>query len=131
MGSCSRLSDSLDFSHGISFADDIRRRFGTSVHHPSSSPAGSFLLLVTFRRFLFRLTEESHVGFAVYKLKRFVGPSFDAYFHLWNDGVAHWEHEKLLWEHEQEAEWTKVLSKQEKRRTSAIPKRVRFADQLV
>jgi len=34
-------------------------KFSSSLHHPSSSPDGSFFLLVVFRRFLFRLTEDS------------------------------------------------------------------------
>lgn len=53
------LADKLDFSHGISFQREVLHRFNRSVHHPSSSPIGSFFLLVTFRRFTFRLTEES------------------------------------------------------------------------
>jgi hypothetical protein len=48
-----------DFSLGKSFQAEVLHRFSSSVHHPSSSPDGSFLLLVVFRRFLFRLTEES------------------------------------------------------------------------
>ena len=32
---------------------------GAPVHHPSSSPAGSFSLLAVFRRYTFRLTEDS------------------------------------------------------------------------
>lgn len=53
------LAARLDFSHGISFQKEVLERFNRSVHHPSSTPAGSFFLLVTFRRYTFRLTEES------------------------------------------------------------------------
>jgi len=49
----------MDFPIGKEFEIDIRRRFGSLVHHESPSSRGSFFLLATFRRFLFRLTEES------------------------------------------------------------------------
>ena len=127
------------------------------------TPDGSIFLLVTFRRFLFRLTEESvalalqsclggrasdfhvqflsknhfcflvfskDVGFRVYKLKRIITETFDAYFHLWNNGTPHWEREKRAWGLEQELEWTKVLSKSAKRelkKKENAQKRVRFS----
>jgi len=59
MGSCSDLTARLDFSHGQAFEEEVDHRFGTLVHYPSPSPDGSFFLLATFRRFLFRLTEDS------------------------------------------------------------------------
>jgi hypothetical protein len=51
--------DRLDFDRGLEFQDVVRLRFKSPVHHPYPSLDGSFFLLVTFRRFLFRLTEES------------------------------------------------------------------------
>lgn len=51
--------DRLDFSVGDDFEQQVRHRFGVKVHHQSPSPRGSFFLLATFRRFLFRLSEES------------------------------------------------------------------------
>ena len=48
-----------DFSPGKKFQAEVLRKFSSSVHHTSSSPDGSFFLLVVFRRFLFRLTEDS------------------------------------------------------------------------
>lgn len=59
MGAPSSLAKKMDFSIGKQFELDVRRRFGVQVHHESPSPRGSFLLLATFHRFLFRLTEES------------------------------------------------------------------------
>ena len=47
-----------DFSLGKRFEAEVVHKF-SSLHHPSSSPDGSFFLLVVFRRFLFRLTEDS------------------------------------------------------------------------
>jgi hypothetical protein len=78
------------------------------------------------------------VGFAIYNLRRFIGDSFDVYFHLWSNGAPHWEREKRLWEEEEAKQWTKVLSKCQKRvgfRSSSSSKRprkrVRFAEKLV
>lgn len=166
MGSSSDLVDRLDFDRGLEFQDDVRRCFKSPVHHPFPSPDGSFFLLVTFRRFLFRLTEESvtlalqsclggrsldfhvkflsnnhfcfsvfskEVGFHVYKLRRTMTLSFDVYFHLWNNGTPHWEHEKRAWEIEQEKEWTLVLSKSSKKEAKKKEnlKRVHFAKPIV
>ena len=132
-------------------------------------PSGSFLLLASFRRYTFRLTETSvshalafclggspagfhvqflsdrhfhfsvsckKIGFHIYALRCFIGTSFDVYFHMRNNGTAHWEREKLLWEKEQEEEWTKVLSKRDKRAmrrcsTNQPAKKVRFVKPLV
>lgn len=52
------------FDLGLEFQENIRQRFKSPVHHPSPSPEGSFFLLATFRRFLFRLTED-WVGIAL------------------------------------------------------------------
>lgn len=41
------------------FQAEVLHKFSSSVHHTSSSPDGSFFMLVVFRRFLFRLTEDS------------------------------------------------------------------------
>ena len=59
MGSSSNLADRLDFSLRCKFEDEVDRHFGTLVHHSPPSADGSFFLLVTFHRFLFRLTEDS------------------------------------------------------------------------
>ena len=48
-----------DFSPGKRFEAEVVHKFSFSVHHPSSSPDGSFFVLVVFSRFLFRLTEDS------------------------------------------------------------------------
>jgi hypothetical protein len=128
------LAAKLDFSHGKKFRKEVLQLFGSLVHHVEATPAGSFFLLVIFRRYTFRLTEDSvafalasclggapagfhvqflsdhhfrfslankAVGFHVYGLRRFIANHFDAYFHLWSNGAAHWEHEKRLWELEQ------------------------------
>jgi hypothetical protein len=58
MGSSSDLVDRLYFNIGLSFQDDIRRHLHAPVHHPFPALDGSLLLLTTFRRFLFRLTED-------------------------------------------------------------------------
>jgi hypothetical protein len=49
--------DRLDFDLRLKFQDEVRRRFKSPVHHPFPTPDGSFFMLVTFRCFLFRLTE--------------------------------------------------------------------------
>jgi len=53
------LVESWDFSRGKSFQNMVLADLGAPVHHPSSSPAGSFSLLAVFRRYTFRLTEDS------------------------------------------------------------------------
>lgn len=167
MGSSSDLASRMDFDLGLQFQDEVRQLFKSPVHHPHHSPTGSFFLLVTFRRHLFRLTEDSvslalqsclggraldfhvtflsnnhfrfsvfskQVGFHVYKLRRVITSTFDLYFHLWNNGTAHWEREKRAWEEEQEKEWTKVLSRRSKKeaaKASKSQKRVSFAKDLV
>lgn len=166
MGSSSDLADRLDFNVGLEFQDEVRHRYKSPVHHPYPNPDGSFFLLVTFRRYLFRLTEDSvslalqsclggraldfhvkflsnnhfrfsvfskEVGFHVYRLRRVITSSFDCYFHLWNNGAAHWEKEKRDWELEQKKEWTEVLSKSSKKAAAKAKsqKRVTFAKNLV
>lgn len=59
MESSDDLVSRLDFDLGLEFQERIRHRYKSPVHHPYSTPVGSFFLLVTFRRFLFRLTEDS------------------------------------------------------------------------
>ena len=53
------LISKLDFAHGKEFQQKVLVRHGMSVHHPLSSPDGSFLLLAVFHRFTVRLTEDS------------------------------------------------------------------------
>jgi len=74
------------------------------------------------------------VGLFVYALRRVIANSFDVYFHLWSNGVPHWEREKRLWEEEEAKKWTTVLSKSQKRNAksqSSAVKKVRFAPQIV
>lgn len=52
------LMKDWDFSPGNRFQAEVLHKFSSSVHHTSSSPNGSFLLVV-FQRYLFRLTEDS------------------------------------------------------------------------
>ena len=59
MGSASELASRMDFDLGLQFQDEVRRLYKSLVHHPHHSPDGSFFLLVTFRRHLFHLTEDS------------------------------------------------------------------------
>ncbi|CAN6310162.1 unnamed protein product [Urochloa humidicola] len=53
------LVQEWDFKPGNDFQARIAYNFRSSVHHPSSSPAGAFHLLAVFRRHTFRLTELS------------------------------------------------------------------------
>lgn len=46
------------------FRKEILQLFGCSVHHTDATPRGSFYLSITFRRYTFRLTEES-IAFAL------------------------------------------------------------------
>ena len=58
MGSCSDLTAYLDFSHGRALEEEVDHHFGTLEHYPSPSSDGSFFLLASFCRFLFRLMED-------------------------------------------------------------------------
>src|SRR5438105_4586235 len=86
MGSLPDLVEKFDFSHGLKFQKEISQLFGSTIHHPSSSPVGSFFLLVTFRRFTFRLNEES-VALALQSCLGGSGPGFHVCFlkdwHFW------------------------------------------------
>jgi hypothetical protein len=53
------LISKLDFSHGKKFQEEVWVRHCKSVHHPSSSPDGSFFLLVVFRCYTIHLSEDS------------------------------------------------------------------------
>lgn len=53
MASCSDLAALLEFGYGFEFEEFMYNRFGKRVN------GSSFILLATFKRFLFRLTEES------------------------------------------------------------------------
>ena len=99
------------------------------------SAQGFHVTFQSLNHFRFSVVNK-HVGFLIYNIRRFIGNSFDVYFHLWRNGTPNWEHEKRLWEEEQAKEWTTVLSKKSKKalRQSAHKrpmKRVRFADNLV
>lgn len=59
MGSSSDLVSCLDFDRSLEFQDEVCCLFKSPVHHSHPTPDGSFFLLVTFRRFLFRLMEDS------------------------------------------------------------------------
>jgi hypothetical protein len=53
----SSIAMKFDFSHGLSFADEVKSRFRTTVHPFSKS--GHFLLAVSFGRAIFKLNEDS------------------------------------------------------------------------
>lgn len=48
-----------DSTRGKEFAAKVASRIGTQVHYPKSSPDGSFFLLAVFRRYTFRLNEDT------------------------------------------------------------------------
>ena len=153
----------LDFSHGFLFEDEMLESFGRRIHERHSRFEEGFIMLATFKRYLFQLNEDSvalalqsclggnaqdfhvqfishnhfrfsvsckSIGLVIYKLRQFIGKSFDVYFHLWNNGVPHWEREKRLWEIEEEKKWIKVVSKRQKKSQRKHKKRVRFAENL-
>ncbi|KAJ1255759.1 hypothetical protein BS78_K164300 [Paspalum vaginatum] len=99
-----------DFAPGQKFQKEVLHKYKSSVHHPSSSPRGSFFMLAVFRRHTFRLTEEAvslaNVGFLVNSRRRIITAHFDVYFHLWRDGGEDWEREKRKWIQEEEESWT-------------------------
>ena len=53
-----------DFSPGLAVADQVRKRFGSSVHFSPSRGASEFFLVVSFSSASFQLSEES-VGLAL------------------------------------------------------------------
>jgi hypothetical protein len=161
----SPIASLLDFEHGVQFETSLVKALGRRVHEHHRLGRGQFLLLATFRRYLFQLNEESvalalqsclggsvsgfqisyqshnhfrftvsckSVGFEIYKLRRFIGRSFDVYFHLWSNGAPHWECEKRIWEEEEAKQWSTVLTRrQKKKEEKSSAKSVRFAKNLV
>jgi hypothetical protein len=59
--------DGWDFRPERRFESAVVHRIGSSVHHPSSSPVGSFFLLAFFRHSFFRLTQDS-MGLALHSV---------------------------------------------------------------
>jgi hypothetical protein len=154
----------------MDFEKSILRSTGRCIND-SVGDDSVFHLLATFRRYLFRLNEDSvaialqsclgglsqhlcvsfqshnhfrftvsfkKVGFAILKPRRFIGTSFDVYFHLWGNGAPHGESEKRLWEAEEARKWEKVMSRSQKRLISKSssssrkhPKKVRFVEKLI
>ncbi|CAO2186659.1 unnamed protein product [Urochloa humidicola] len=125
----SKLVEDWDFVAGKRFQDKVFNDLGAAVHHPFSSPAGSFSLLAIFRRYTFRLTVESKVGFMVCDLKRIITDYFDVYFHLWRDGADCWARELKLWTREEEKSWTQVSHKKKQKKN--WNKKVSFCEKLV
>lgn len=54
------------------------------------SAPGFHVTKLSHNHFRFSVSYKS-VGFLVYGLRRFIGSSFDIYFHLWSKWVPHWE----------------------------------------
>lgn len=69
-------SEDWDYSHGKQFETRIAKRLGTQVHFPKLKPEGSFFMLAVFRRYTFRLEENS-----VSKALFFVLGGSPSYFH--------------------------------------------------
>ena len=53
-----------DFSPGLAFASQVRRKFGSTVHFSPSPTVKEFFLVVAFSSASFRLSKES-VGLAL------------------------------------------------------------------
>jgi hypothetical protein len=49
-----------------------------------------------------------HVGFHIFKIRKFVWSQFKCLFHLWGRGGPNWSQEFHLWQREEESEWTLV-----------------------
>ncbi|TVU07256.1 hypothetical protein EJB05_47304, partial [Eragrostis curvula] len=155
------VPDDFDFSRGRKFQAEVLDRFRSSVHHPSSCIDGSFYMLAVFRRFTFRLTEESvslalhsvlggtpagfhvhaeserhfrfsvaskAVGLHIRSVERFTTKNFDLYCFLWRDGTPNWKKDEIVWNKEQEKEWTTVSYRKKSRQTK---NRVSFARDMI
>ncbi|KAK3155897.1 hypothetical protein QOZ80_2AG0100020 [Eleusine coracana subsp. coracana] len=53
------LSKDWDISHGQKFQAEVAAKVNLQVHYPKSSPDRSFLMLAVFRRYTFRLDEDT------------------------------------------------------------------------
>jgi hypothetical protein len=57
-----------------------------------------------------------NVGFMIHKLKSFSCKTYAIFFFLWSSGGPNWRREVALWCDEQEAEWTYVGAKSNKKK---------------
>jgi hypothetical protein len=91
------------------------------------TPAGFHVTYLQDRHFRFSVASKD-VGFLVRALKRITTDHFDVYFHLWRDGGEDWVKERKKWELEEEASWSPIIGKHNRKNSS---KMVVFHEKLV
>lgn len=83
-----------------------------------SGLVADFRLLQLHDRVFQFFVSSKHVGFHIYNLKNFECAQFKIFFHLWGNGGAAWNLESHKFFAEEEASWTLVQNKKQRRSKS-------------
>ncbi|TVU13880.1 hypothetical protein EJB05_37312, partial [Eragrostis curvula] len=91
------------------------------------TPDGFHVHFESDRHFRFSMASKK-VGLFIRSVERFTNDFFDLYCFLWRDGTPRWEKDEMVWQKEQEKEWTTVTYRKKPKQHR---NRVSFAHKIV